>query len=217
MFNSDFDESSFQRDENFINTKKSLDKLAEKAVFENYQHIFKNFGFETFLIPPSSTNPREQLIVSIGEKRTNENSITNSEYLRHNTVIQITFNNKILDISKVRDISKPENELFILQFFSILPVRYKSGKFRELNNLLLNLNRILPFGALGLSDAKKIYFCYSLMTDTKNVKEQIVVEIVKLIDSFLKRFRRKIVSFVEDKESLDEIILQIKKGLITNW
>jgi hypothetical protein len=198
--------------------KAALPVQNDSKMLEKLFQLFDGLNFDVVRLAVTQENPVEQLIVSIGEKTPDDDEQSlKKDYLRDHTVIKLMYLNDFVNVIDSNTDPQRKENYYILQFYSGLPIRFKLEKFWKLQQLLLALSEYLPIGSLCINKNKDIYYRYNLITEKKEISFENTVDIVQIIDFFMRRFRRKITEFVEGRELINNILDDLEKGKFVDW
>jgi hypothetical protein len=202
----------------FNKSKTAQKAKSSKSVLERLYLFFDYLNFDAVRLPVTEDNPVETLIVSIGEKSPDDDETElKKDYLREHTIIKMLYVNDIVNTAiKTENIPEKEN-YYILQFYSKLPIKFKLEKFWKIHQLLHALSQVLPIGSLEIDKNKEIYYRYTLLTEHKEISYETVFNIFKIIDFFLRRFRRKITDFAEGRVIITDIFADLENGKFADW
>lgn len=154
-------------------------------------------GFGTHHLVVDADNQYERLLVMLGRDEHDR------DYF-----LQLTFVNDIMNVLGQPD--QPENA-YLLQFSSEFPFKIKIESFAEAARLLLTLNRILPVGALGLSEADQtLNYNYVLVLPDREVDDVVVTEIVDIAMFFIRNFAPLIEAVTTGTRSREEVVEELK-------
>jgi hypothetical protein len=146
------------------------------------QEVVEDLEYETEYLAPEEQIPYERLHVLLGIDRENRAS-----------KLQLHFINDVaLAVSGAEDLEETHDAV-LLQFMLLFPGRVDAGYFGALAEYLLQLNRILPVGAFGISQPDgTVYYQYILALPEREVDENVLIEVIQMIDFFVGRFRLNI-------------------------
>ena len=122
-------------------------------------------------------------------------------------ILQIMFINDLLNLSGQAD--EPE-DMFLLQFTLELPFRVPEAAAAEVARLLLALNRVLPVGALGMTEPEgTVYFNYALSNADRRVEDVVTANTVGLIEFYIPGFAKLIEAVADGSRKRQDVIKQL--------
>lgn len=101
----------------------------------------------------------------------------------------------------------------------VLPLRIPTPLLLEAYRLLALLNRILPFGHLGINEAQEpawVYFKYALAGLNPGFAMTLVVSVLETLNSFVLQLTPELQSFSQGQQSADESLEKIEALLLKN-
>ena len=146
------------------------------------QEVIEELDYRTIYLPAEESAPFERLHVLIGNDA-QERPLT----------LQLCFINDIaLAVGGTED-EEDTHDAILLQFMLLLPALTQAGRFAEVAEYLLQINRILPIGAFGISRPDgTVYFQYTLALAEREVDDNVLLEVVQMADVFVNKFEGNI-------------------------
>jgi len=186
-----------------------------KTCFEKIQPLLNFLDLETYLMPANSENPYEQMLVSVGNDDDELDEKDEEEYLKTHPIFQLIFMDDFLKNNKVEELNK-KSYSYILQFFTILPIKVNEDRYMEIHYLLSVVSRILPLGIIALDNNGEIFFKYSLITEGRNVDGGLVAEIITMITFLVNKFSGHINAFATGQIDVKNAIEDLEQELLKN-
>lgn len=175
--------------------------MTAKAKTTPLQTIAKDLeskDFATYSPEVSKDNPFEQLYVSLGQDESERDFI-----------LQLVFVN---DLASAMGVEQDSDDPFLLQFFLSFPFLAKKTTVNETALLALTLNRIIPLGAIGLSQAEgTLYFQYVLACPDDKPSSILIEEVVSMIGMFVTEFAPKLELVATGKKKSKEVVDEMEK------
>ncbi len=151
----------------------------QKTPLQLIAEFLEEETFDTKIVPPSKEHPFERLLVSLGQDE-QERLFT----------MQLHFVNDIT--SSMGNVEDPD-DIILLECFLLFPFKVEAKYFSEVARLILTVNRLVPVGALGMSEPDgSVYLQYHLSSKDRNIDEKIILEVVNMIGFFTGEFAQKI-------------------------
>jgi hypothetical protein len=123
-----------------------------------------------------------------------------------------------LEMHFVNDVSvaiggpSSSDDAFVLQFFVPMPFESGTKHLDDLGRSILAINRLLPMGALGLSDTEgHVYFQYNLTLDQKRISEKVLMEVLSVISFFIGEFSPKVEQVGLGELTFKKFVAQLKE------
>lgn len=170
--------------------------MPEETPFSALQAVLTENDYSTTLLPIDDENPYEKLFVSIGD-----------DELGRLFAIQMHFVN---DIALVLGGEEESDDAMVLQFFVLMPYIAAAGTFGELARAMIYVNRILPVGTFGFSEPDGgIFFQYNLVQNDRSVPDDVLLEVVQMIATFVVKFTPMIESIAQGNRTADDLKQQL--------
>lgn len=175
--------------------------------FARLAGVLDRLGLPTLLIPVSVESPIEQLLVSIDEEA------PGGEDSRF--VVQMFFAGDVAAAARAEAGVENEDDTAILQFMLSLGLVCPPERQHDLYRLLSVLNRILPVGALELTEEEVVFVRYGLLAENKSqITIPQVAEVLELLGFFVPRMLPSIAALLAGEQSLDQAIEATERRLI---
>ncbi len=141
--------------------------------------LLEEEDFSTELVQQSEGQPFERLLVSLG-----------ADDKHRPFTLQMHFVNDVT--GALGGFDDPE-DIFLLECFLPFPFQAKPEYQTETARVLLALNRLLPIGAMGMSEPDgTVYIQYNLACLTRATDEKVLLEVVGMMGFFTGEFGPKI-------------------------
>ena len=168
--------------------------------FSRLAGVLQQLGLPAMLIPASDESPVEQLLVSIDEATPPDQD---SRY-----VLQMFFPSDVAEAARLAAGQPPnEDETAILQFMMSLGMQVPPDRQLEVYRLMSLFNRMLPVGALDLTEEDVVYLRYALLADTKtDITIPQVVEVLELLGFFVPHMAPAIAAVLSGEQTREQAI-----------
>ena len=160
-------------------------------------------GFETQYVSKSDieASPYEQLLVVLEELNGNP------------LIARLAFTEDIARANAI--VAKLKPPLFKVSTLLItvrLPIKENKDKLSEMAQLVTAINRQLPMGSFGASEADGFYFRYAMMDlRADQIDVYLVVIALETILALIKRYISDMAALIYDKASLPAILKKIEQ------
>jgi len=164
--------------------------IKNKSVFEQLQLTLDYLGIDNDILAVNQKNPIEQLIVSF--------PIDDNENSEGNIGIEMMFIDELDKLAVGEQVEEVEI-ISMLQFFVNLGIKPTDENIAEMTALILRFNSFLPIGSFGLSEQNDIFFRYTLALKDRNVDSSLFIELLDMINFYIRILGHKIVDFANKK------------------
>jgi Putative bacterial sensory transduction regulator len=169
------------------------------------KEVIEDLEYSVELEPATEPAPFERLRVTLGTDRAGRP-----------LVAQILFlNDVVLAQAGAEDLEETKDAI-LLQFMVLLPERVEAEHMGSVIDYLTQINRIVTVGSFGLSRPDgTVYFQYALALPEREVDDNVLIEVIQMIDFFVKKFGNEIIQIASGSLTVDAAFAAMAEEGIT--
>jgi hypothetical protein len=181
---------------------KPADPKNEISEIRRLNALLDYLGLLNDYIPPDEGTPFEQLYLTF----------LNRDHTPSKFLVIIAFLNQINQTGEIDN----DNVIHQLQFFVPvgIEVEVEEDKIIHVMGLITRFNNLLPIGLFGLTPDNKVYFRHILLSKERRINNHVFVEVVEMIEFYLKVFGSNIMEFIEGRKGFEQALDDGINGLM---